>query len=73
MRGYLINKNLGLYYLLRKRIGKEKALRIATRLETVILLLGRKRFVFPKSTRVHLCDCNRPSVNLINKGPTRSK
>jgi hypothetical protein len=37
MRGYLINKNLCFYYWLRKRIGKERALRIAKANEKIIL------------------------------------
>jgi hypothetical protein len=41
MRGFLINKNLSLYYWLKKRIGKEKASRIANTLEKVILIFGR--------------------------------
>jgi len=41
MRGFLINKNLCLYYWLRKRIGKERAYRVSRSLEKVILVLGR--------------------------------
>jgi hypothetical protein len=41
MRGFLINKNLSLYYWLKKRIGKEKAYRVAIVFEKVILIFGR--------------------------------
>ncbi len=41
MRGFLINKNLCLYYWLRKRVGKIWAYRVAIRTEKVILILGR--------------------------------
>jgi hypothetical protein len=41
MRGFLINKNLVLYYLLKKRIGKEMAYKVADILEKVILIFGR--------------------------------
>jgi hypothetical protein len=37
MRNFLIHKNLSLYYLLRSRIGKERALRVANTLEKLIL------------------------------------
>jgi hypothetical protein len=43
MRGFLINKNLSFYYLLKKRIGKERAYRVANTLEKVILIFGRER------------------------------
>ena len=42
MRGFLINKNLSLYYLLKKRIGKEKAYKVANALEKVILIFGKE-------------------------------
>jgi hypothetical protein len=41
MRGYLINKNLSLYYWLKKRIGKESAYRVASIFEKAILIFGR--------------------------------
>jgi hypothetical protein len=41
MRGFLINKNLSLYYWLKKRIGKESAYRVANAFEKVILIFGR--------------------------------
>jgi len=42
MRSFLINKNLCLYYWLRKRIGKKQALWISTHIEKVMFLLGRE-------------------------------
>jgi hypothetical protein len=41
MRGFLINKNLSLYYWLKKRIGKENSYRVASVFEKVILIFGR--------------------------------
>jgi hypothetical protein len=41
MRGFLIDKNLCFYYWLKKRIGKERAYRVASPLEKVILTFGR--------------------------------
>jgi hypothetical protein len=41
MRGFLINKNMPLYYWLKKRIGKESAYRVARVFEKVILIFGR--------------------------------
>ncbi len=41
MRGFLINKNLSLYYWLKKRMGKEKAYWVASVFEKVILVFGR--------------------------------
>jgi hypothetical protein len=42
MRGFLINKNLCFYYWLRKRIGKKRALGVASRIEKAILVFGRE-------------------------------
>jgi len=42
MGSFLINKNLSIYYWSKKRIGKEKAYRVASVLEKVILIFGRK-------------------------------
>jgi hypothetical protein len=41
MRDFLINKNLSLYYWLKKRIGKKPSYRVASILEKVILIFGR--------------------------------
>jgi hypothetical protein len=43
MRSFLINKNLSLYYWLKKKIGKRGALRIASTLEKIILVFGREQ------------------------------
>jgi len=45
MRSYLINKNLCLYYWLRKRIGKKWAFSVARALEKVLLIFGRTRLI----------------------------
>ena len=42
MRSFLVNKNLCLYYWLRKRVGKRWALRLAVSAEKVILIFGRE-------------------------------
>ena len=39
MRGFLINKNLCFYYWLKKRIGKNWALKVAITTENGILIL----------------------------------
>jgi hypothetical protein len=41
MRSFLINKNLSLYYWLKKRMGKESAYRVTSVFEKVILIFGR--------------------------------
>jgi len=43
MRSFLINKNLSVYFWLRGRIGKERALRVANIVEKIILIFGRER------------------------------
>ena len=42
MRSFLINKNLWLYYWLRKRIGKKRAVWVANNIEKIILIFGRE-------------------------------
>jgi len=42
MRSFLINKNLCIYYWLRKSIGKKRALLIANTIEKSILIFGRE-------------------------------
>ena len=42
MRGFLMNKNLCLYYWLRKKIGKKPALWVASNIEGTILIFGRE-------------------------------
>jgi len=43
MRSFLINKNLCFYYWLRKRIGNERAFRVANTIEKVVLVFGREQ------------------------------
>lgn len=43
MRSLLINKNLSLYYWLRRRIGKRIAFKVANTIEKVILIFGREQ------------------------------
>jgi hypothetical protein len=43
MRSFLINKNLSLYFWLRRRIRKERAFRVANTREKIILIFGRER------------------------------
>lgn len=43
MRSLLINKNLSLYYRLKKRIGKGGAFWVANTIEKVILIFGREQ------------------------------
>jgi hypothetical protein len=43
MRGFLINKNLSLYYRLKKRIGKRRAFWVANTIEKFILIFGREQ------------------------------
>jgi len=42
MRSFLINKNLCFYYWLRKKIGKSRALVVATTIEKTILVFRRE-------------------------------
>jgi len=42
MRSFLINKNLSLYYWLKKRIGKREAFWVANIIEKGILIFGRE-------------------------------
>jgi hypothetical protein len=43
MRSFLINKNLSLYYWLKKRIGKKEAFRVVNIIEKIILIFGREQ------------------------------
>ena len=43
MRSFLINKNLSLYYLLKKKIGKKQGLVVANTIEKALLLFGREK------------------------------
>jgi len=51
MRSFLINKNLSLYYHLKKRIGKRIAFKVVNTIEKVILIFGRERMPY-KSIRI---------------------
>ena len=42
MRSFLINKNLCLYYWLKRRIGKRGGFRVANSFEKAILIFGRE-------------------------------
>jgi hypothetical protein len=42
MRSFLINKNLCLYYWLKKKIGKKWAFGVANAIEKTILIFGRE-------------------------------
>ena len=46
MRSFLINKNLCLYYWLKKRIGKKLAFCIAITLEKGFLIFGREKIPY---------------------------
>jgi hypothetical protein len=43
MRSFLINKNLSLYYWLKKRIGRRMAFWISNTIEKGILVFGREQ------------------------------
>jgi hypothetical protein len=46
MRSFLINKNLCLYYWLKKRIGKKLAFFVAINLEKGLLIFGREKIPY---------------------------
>jgi hypothetical protein len=46
MRSFLINKNLCLYYWLKKRIGKKVAFCVAITLEKGLLIFGREKIPY---------------------------
>jgi hypothetical protein len=52
MRSYLINKNLSLYYHLKKTVGRRIAFEVVNTIEKVILIFGRERIPH-KSVRIH--------------------
>lgn len=43
MRSFLINKNLSLYYLLKRKIGKRPSLVVANTIEKALLIFGREK------------------------------
>ena len=50
MRSFLINKNLSLYYLLKRKIGKKQGLVVASTIEKTLLIFGREKMpVFNKN------------------------
>ncbi len=52
MRSFLINKNLCLFYWLRKKIGKKSALWVVSNIEETILIFGREAFKRSMGTEV---------------------
>ncbi len=42
MRSYLINKNLSLFYSLKRLIGKKRGIAVASTIEKAILVFGRE-------------------------------
>jgi hypothetical protein len=46
MRNFLINKNLCLYYRLKKKIGKRWALGVANTIEKTLLIFGREEIPY---------------------------
>jgi hypothetical protein len=44
MRSFLINRNLSLYYWLKRKIGKRRAFWVANTIEKVILIFGRGKW-----------------------------
>jgi len=43
MRSFLINKNLSLYYVLKRKIGKKQGLVVASSIEKALLVFGREK------------------------------
>ncbi len=66
MRGFLINKNLSLYYWLRKRIGKKWACRVAIAIENAILIFRRPK-LREDISRFEPADLRACRVNDIEK------
>jgi len=46
MRNFLINKNLCLYYRLKKKIGKKWALGVANTIKKTLLIFGREEIPY---------------------------
>ncbi len=71
MRGFLINKNMSLYYWLRRRIGKATAFRVANAIEKVILIFGRERIphgrisIYKKAKRLKLILSIKKSILIL--------
>jgi hypothetical protein len=73
MGSFLINKNLPIYYLLRKRIGKERAYRVASVLEKVILISGREDIGGRENGGVRILLARSNKRLSVNRGPARKK
>ena len=43
MRSFLMNKNLSLYYLLRRKFGRKRGLVVASTIEKALLIFGREK------------------------------
>lgn len=56
MRGFLINKNLCLYYWFKKRMGNKGALWIANTIQKVILVFGREQLPYEEFTHINKID-----------------
>jgi hypothetical protein len=68
MRSFLINKNMSLYYWLRRRMGRAFAFRVAYAIEKVILVFGRERMprgrvsIYKKVKQLHLIFSIKKSI-----------
>jgi hypothetical protein len=59
MRSFLINKNLSLYYLLRRMIGKKWGFVVAGSIEKALLIFGRENLANIIENRHPLTSKNR--------------
>jgi hypothetical protein len=66
MRSFLVNKNLCLYYWLKKRIGKKIAFEVANKSEKVILIFGRERIPH-RRFRIHKEVKQLELISLLSK------
>ncbi len=67
MRSFLINKNLSLYYLLKKKIGKKQGLVVASAIERALLLFGREKMPGFNKNGWRLKRRNQNEKTLIDK------
>ena len=67
MRNFLINKNLCLYYRLKKKIGKKLALGVANTIEKTLLIFGREEI--PYSNRKGWSPKNRNKLPRSSSRP----
>ena len=56
MRSFLVNKNLCLYYWLKKKIGNKGALRIANTIQKVVLVFGREQLPYEEFIYINEID-----------------